>query len=531
MKQKGLPRKLLTNTSVTRRQFMAQASLLGLTVATASSLWSSHARAASPQKGGHLVAALSGGATSDVMDQRTWTGTYMACVGRATRDSLVELSQDNEIVPALAESWEASDDATQWRFKLRPGVSFSNGKSVTPEDVINSINLHRGEESTSVAKSVFAGIEDVTADGNVVVVRLSGPNVDFPYLLTDYHMAVVPSIDGVADLSGEAGTGLYKVTEFRPGEYTTFERNPDAWQQDQFGFVNSAELLSVTDPFARQSSLLSGTVHAIDRPDPKTLNKLRETPDISVVDVASNFFYSAPMLTDQDPYSNVEFRRALKYGIDREAFVEKVLAGLGTPGNDHPIGPGFKYHAADLPQYTYDPDKAKHHLKKSGFEGAEIQFSAADAAFPGAVDFGVLMQKSLEAIGVNLTANRAPNDGYWVNTWNVKPFTACYWGSRPIEDMILTINFTSDAPWGDTRWGSARVDELTAAARGEFDEAKRAEMYREIQHIISQDGATIVPAYGRDVAAISNKVGTIGKYGGGWEMDGAHFVKRWWLTA
>ena len=75
------------------------------------------------------------------------------------------------------------------------------------------------------------------------------------------------------------------------------------------------------------------------------------------------------------------------------------------------------------------------------------------------------------------------------------------------------------------------MDELVVAARGELDQKKRAEMYKEIQLIISRDGATIVPAYGRDVAALSTRVGTTGQYGGGWEMDGGHYIKRWWLKS
>ena len=79
----------------------------------------------------------------------------------------------------------ASDDAAEWRFKLRPGVEFSNGKSLTTEDVIASINVHRGEETTSGAKGVFVAIEDVTADGDVIVVKLEGPNADFLSLMDE----------------------------------------------------------------------------------------------------------------------------------------------------------------------------------------------------------------------------------------------------------------------------------------------------------------------------------------------------------
>jgi peptide/nickel transport system substrate-binding protein len=523
--------RILEDRRISRRQFMVAASTLAVTASSASMLWSTRAQASAPQKGGHLVAALQGGSTTDSMDQQGWDGTVMISVGRATRDSLVEVGQDNSAAPGLAESWEPNANASEWRFKLRSGVEFSNGKSLTTEDVIASINVHRGDKSKSAAKAVFADIADVTADGNVIVIKLASPNADFPYLLTDYHLNIVPAPDGKPDLVNGIGTGLYKVTSFQPGVRVIMERHPNAWQSDKFGFVDSAELLSVIDPTARLNSLLAGSVQAINRPDLRTAKLLAKKPGIQVIDVPSNFFFAASMFTDRAPYSSVDFRRALKYGIDRQAFVDKIINGFGTVGNDQPIGPGFKYHAKDVPQPTYDPDKAKHYLKKSGFEGASIEYSASDEAYSGSVDYGQVMRETLKPIGIDLNVKREPNDAYWSSVWNVKPFVASFWGSRPVEDMILSINWVSKGPWNDTKWGSPRVDELVTAARGELDTSKRAEMYREIQMILSADGATLVPAFGHDVAAASTKVGTTGQYGGGWEMDGGHFVKRWWLNS
>ena len=88
----------------------------------------------------------------------------------------------------------------------------------------------------------------------------------------------------------------------------------------------------------------------------------------------------------------------------------------------------------------------------------------------------------------------------------------------------------STSPWNDTVIDIPRVDELVVKARGELDQARRTEMYREVQQLISAEGGTIIPAFGSDVAAVSAKVGVPSQIGGGWEMDGGHFVKRWWMT-
>ena len=97
--------------------------------------------------------------------------------------------------------------------------------------------------------------------------------------------------------------------------------------------------------------------------------------------------------------------------------------------------------------------------------------------------------------------------------------------------MILSIAYLSDSPWNDTVINIPRVDELVIKARGELDQVKRKAMYAEVQQIISEQGGTIVPAFGSDIAATSENIGIGSEIGGGWEMDGGHFVKRWWKNA
>ncbi|HAR53175.1 MAG TPA: peptide ABC transporter substrate-binding protein, partial [Roseovarius nubinhibens] len=92
---------------------------------------------------------------------------------------LTEIDTQSNVTPSLAESWEASPDARQWRFTLRKGAEFHNGKPLTAEDVVASINYHRGEESKSAGAPLVAGIENIQADGSgTVVVELSSGNAD-----------------------------------------------------------------------------------------------------------------------------------------------------------------------------------------------------------------------------------------------------------------------------------------------------------------------------------------------------------------
>ncbi len=522
-------RNLLKNDTTTRRQFLTHVGALGMGAAMSTSLWSNRAYANTPQRGGHMRAGLNDANTVDSLDSTQYNATTMIAISRAFRDSLVEVGQDNSAQPGLAESWEASPDAKIWRFKLRGGVEFSNGKSLTTEDVINSINVHRGEDSKSAAKGVFEGIADVKADGDVVEVSLNDANADFPFLFTDYHMTVVPTVDGKADLLSSDGTGCYLLKEYEPGVKTVLERNPNAWQQD-FGYVDSAEIIAILDDTARQSALISGTVDVINRPALKTISRLERVKGMHIIDVPSNLAFTHPMRTNIAPFDNVDFRLALKYSTPRQEFIDKILFGYGTIGNDQPLGPKFTNYDSSI-AVEYDLDKAKHHLEKSGLAGAKFDLSSSDTAYGGAVDAAQLFQSHWQKIGLNANVVREPQDGYWTNVWNVKPFCSCYWGARPVEDMILSIAYLSTSPWNDTVINIPRVDELVIAARGEQDAAKRKEMYSEVQALLSAQGGTIVPAFGSDIAAVNDKVGIGEQIGGGWEMDGGHFIKRWWMKS
>ena len=525
-------RQALNDSRVSRRDFLSFTSALGLTAAMGSSLWSNKAMAAGPVRGGHLVAGLNDANTIDNLDSTQWVATTMIVIGRSIRDSIVDVGVDGTATPNLAESWEASADAKTWRFKIRQGVVFSNGKSLTVGDVIASVNAHRGEDSTSAAKSVFSGISDVKADGNTMVVTLAQPNAGLPFLFTDYHFSVVPSKDGKADLLSTHGTGCYLLKEYNPGVRTVLEKNPNAWQGNELGHFDSAEIVAINDDTARQSALTSGSVEVINRPSLKTIHLLKRIKSINIVDVASNLAFTNPMRTKDVPlpYGNNDFRLALKYSLPRQAFVDKVLFGYGAVGNDQPLGPQMGSYDSDL-TVPYDLDKAKFHLKKAGMDGAKFEMSSSDAAYGGAMDASQLFSESWKKIGLNPSIVREPQDGYWSNVWNKKAFCSCYWGPRPVEDLILSIAYLSDSPWNDSQINIPRVDELVVKARGELDQVKRKAMYQEVQQLVSTQGGTLVPAFGSDVAATSDKIGVGPKLGGGWEMDGGHFVKRWWKKA
>lgn len=510
---------------VSRRTFLGGTAALGAAVLVPGAMEA--AAAATPKRGGLFRLGLAGGATTDGFEPGSIWDTVMQNISAQTRSMLVEILPNGQLDPALAESWEASPDARIWTFRLRQGVEFHNGKTLDAEDVIFSINHHLGPDSTSQAKAVTQGITDIKADGKLtVVVILEGPNSDFPFVLSDYHLPIVPA--GTTNWDAGIGTGAYVLQSFDPGVRALVKRNPNFWRSDR-GFFDEVETLVVNDTGARMNALVSGEVHAINRADLKTIGLLERNSELAVQNIEGWKHFTLPMLTDTPPYDNNEVRLALKWAIDRQQLVDTVLRGYGRVGNDHPIAAINRYHNPDLPQREFDPDKAKFHMKKSGLAGQAFELHISDAAFNGAVDAAVLYQESAAKAGINIQPIREPADGYWSRVWMNLPWCGSFWSGRPTEDAIFTLAFGRDSDSNDARWDNDRFNKLLVAARGELDDDKRRPMYYEMQQIVRDEGGVVIPIFINHVQATSAKVAT-GTVAGNGEMDGDRCAERWWFA-
>ncbi|MDP1577971.1 MAG: ABC transporter substrate-binding protein, partial [Cypionkella sp.] len=312
-----------------------------------------------PKKGGVFRAGIGHGSSTDGYDPGLWDNLYAQTFAAARHNQLIEVSADGALVPEIAESWESADGIT-WTFKIRQGVSFHSGKPVTADDAVASLNHHRGDASTSAAKPFFDAVTDIKVDGQSVVVTLSAANADFPYLMSDYHLPVMPGADGKIDPTSTDGCGGYVVDSYEPGVQATLNRNPNYWKSDRAHF-DQIVLLSILDPAARLNALMTGEVDVIDQVDPATIGLLEARGVAKILSVSGNAHYVFTMDARAAPYNDNNVRLALKYAFDRQELVDKILAGHGSVANDNPIGPASRYYFAEMEAKTYDPDKAKFH--------------------------------------------------------------------------------------------------------------------------------------------------------------------------
>ena len=508
---------------------MVEASAAGLTVAAASALWSANAAAETPKRGGTYRLGVHDSNTADQYDPARYLSVGDVQLACTHRSYLTEITSDNELGGDMADSWSASPDAKVWTFELNREATFHDGRKFTARDAIASLNHHRGEDNASAAKPLLASVDDVRADGDhTLVIELSQGFADLPWVLTDYHIPMLPANeDGTLEWETGIGAGPYRLERHEPGVASALVRH-DGWHREG-AYFDQVEFTALNDPNARQTALITAAVDAVTAVDLKTLALLQRRQDVEVENVPSGSAVTMPMFCDHPPFDNVDVRLALKLAIDREELMEKILFGSATLGNDFHVSPNMPYWP-DIEQRTYDPDKAKYHLKQAGMDALSVALSAADSALPGGVDLVVLYSEQAKKAGIDIKPVREPNDSYWADVWLKKPFVLSKWGARPTPDNMFTLAYKADAAWNEARWKHERFNELLLLAKAELDQTVRAEMYREMCRIARDEGGSIIPLFQNFVYARRSNVRRGTGVAASWECDGARSAHRWWFA-
>src|SRR5580693_7299487 len=260
-----------------------------------------------PKKGGTLKLGMEGGSASDSLDPRTYADSIPISYGWQMWNGLVEVDAKGDAVGELAESFEAKPGATTWIFNLRKGVTFTSGKTLDADDVIYSLNLHRGE-TKSGAKDLLSGISDLKKLApNQVEITLKSGDAGLPYVFADYHVLIVPN--GFTDFSKPDGTGAFALESFEPGVRVITKRKSGAYWKANRGNFDGVELRYIGDASARTQALISGQIDGANRLDARTVGLVMKAPTVNVVRTkgTGNRFAFVARCVD-DPYTNNDIR-------------------------------------------------------------------------------------------------------------------------------------------------------------------------------------------------------------------------------
>ncbi|WP_347557606.1 ABC transporter substrate-binding protein [Robbsia sp. KACC 23696] len=512
----------------TRRDVLAILAAGGMQLALAGTLAgvATTAHAETPRRGGKIRVAGDNASASDTLDPAKQSNKTDYSRGTMLYNNLTELDATLTPQPSLAESF-TTQDAKTWVFTLRKGVTFHDGKGLTPADVVYSLMRHKDPAVASKAKTLADQIESVKASGpNAVTVVLSAPNADFPVILGTFYFHIVK--DGTTDFSSGIGTGPFKLQTFQPGVRSVVVRNPNYWKPG-LPYLDEIEFVGIGDESARVNALLSGDMDLVATINPRSVARVKGSSDHTVFVTQSGQYTDLIMHRDAGPGANPDFVQAMKLLLDRNLMKQSIALGYAVLGNDQPIDPTNRFFAPGQPQTMLDLDKAKFHLKKANLGSTPIPVVASPAAMYS-VDMALILQQTARQAGLNLDVKRMPADGFWSNYWLTAPVGFGTVNPRPNADTLLTQFFKSDAPWNESRWKDPKFDQLLLASRAETDMAKRKQLYADMQTMIRTDAGIGIPLFLATLDGHSNKLKGLSPIPLGGLM-GYSFAEHVWLAA
>jgi peptide/nickel transport system substrate-binding protein len=447
---------------------------------------------AQPKYGGTLVAGMQ---TDPVgLDPHITNATSTRNMLENVYDTLVAFDSSLQIVPALAESWDVSEDGLTWTFHLREGVKFHDGDTLKASDVVFSINRIKDPAVASPRGDDFAVVADIQApDDLTVVLTLSEP---FSPLLSKlaHSLNVIVSEDVVlanGDLQNVVvGTGPFRFVEYVPQTRLVLERNADFWGADadgnQLPYLDGITFQFYPDPTARTTAIQTGSVDFIEYVPAADVDILRADPGVEVVGGLAANFRSIYFNVERAPFDDVNVRRAIAYAIDEQAIVDLALFGTGgVPATGTTIPASNYYGVSDSPYVGRDVEAAKAALAASAYPNG-FEF---DLYVTSTYDFlrtpAEVVQANLAEIGIR--ANIVAED------WSIYlpkalegDFAATILGesgqSDP-DDFLFNVFYTGNG--GNLgKFSDPELDALLQRGRQVADQEERRAIYVEAQQRI-----------------------------------------------
>ncbi|ORE98861.1 ABC transporter substrate-binding protein [Aurantimonas sp. 22II-16-19i] len=422
-------------------------------------------------------------------------------------DGLVRFRKGTlEIEPALAKSWDISDDGTTYTFHLRDDVTFQDGTPFDAEAVKFTFDRmlkddHPFHDTGPFPLAFFfSQVDEVTAkDAHTVVFKLKEPFAPFLSNLA-YPTGLIVSPAAVKEYGQEfgrhpVGTGAFKFEGWDPNSKVVVSRNDAYW--DAAPQMEAVVFRPIADANTRVAEMLSGGIDLMVEVPPDSLQQFRDDAAYQVYEQAGPHLWFLILNTREGPFSDKRVRQAVNYAIDKKALTEDVLQGTATIA-DGPIPAAFEWaNDGSVEPYPYDPEKAKELIRAAGAEGKTLTFYVPEGG-SGMLDpvaMATAIQADLKKVGLD-----ARIQTYEWNTYlaNVNPGLE---GKADMAEMAWMTNDPDTLPFLALRtdampdkggfnsgyYSNPEVDRLLDEARRKTDQKKRGELYGQVQQIVHDD--------------------------------------------
>lgn len=441
--------------------------------------------------GGTLVAAQ--GAEPDRLDPHLTSAYASFQILENVYDTLVQPGDDLTMEPALAESWDISDDQLTWTFTLREGVSFHNGRELVADDVVYSYERIMDPETAANNAFRFGSVESVTApDDRTVEIALARPT---PNLLVNIGgfkgMAIVPREiveDGSID-THPVGTGPFEFVSSSPDQGILLERNEDYWQ-DGLPHLDAIRFVQIPDPTVKLTNLQTGEVDWIDSVPPQNLEALEDDDSIVLERVPGGDYHYFALNQAREPFDNPDVRRAIAMAIDRETIAEAAQFGAAT-ANQTAIPEGNFWYHDYAPFAPGDTEGAQELLDAAGVGDLTVEFMVS-SEFPETVTQAQVIASQLEPIGITVEISDV-DFGTWLDRQGQGDFDAFMlsWIGNIDPDDYYYAQHHSEGSFNFQGYSNPSVDQLLDDARVETDRDARKALYDEAVQMIVDDASYI----------------------------------------
>jgi peptide/nickel transport system substrate-binding protein len=434
-------------------------------------------------------------------------------------DTLLLPTDDGKgVQPGLATEWKVSDDGLSVTLTLRDGIKFSDGSPITPEDV--QWNLKRAATpDLGIWGFLLTSLADVTTEGDkTVILKLKNPDPAILPALTVFNTQIMPkkafeAAPGATDeekakaySEHPISSGPFVLESWERGATMKLVKNPHYWRMGEdsqaLPYLDGVTFEVIPEDATRILKLKAGELDGAEYIPYSRVSELQGDPDLDMVLFPSTrveyvTLNVRPQLDGKDnPLSNEKVRQAMNYAVDKDAIIQVVTHGVGTPMTSY-MSSATPLHVGDAPLYPVDVEKAKALMKEAGFESGFSTSLLVLAGNQDEVGIATALQQMWGAIGITLELQQVDNatrtDQYRNGTFTMR---LGGW-TDDIADPNEITSYFAYSPTIDalhSGWKNEEVDKLFEASQKEADPAKRAEQYSKIQEIFNATGP-IVPLY------------------------------------
>lgn len=506
----------LDTMSLSRRELLMGAGgvlLAGGLAACGSSSSGSSATTAStatgtPKAGGNFRLGVTGGGAKDLIDGQTIITKPDQARLMSGWETLLTYDEGYKLTTDGLAKEVTQDSATQWTIVLKPGIEFNNGKTLTADDVIYSIQRILNPKSGLFGSAGLASIDPngmKKMDANTVRLTLKSPDSGIADQLGQYYNGIVPTGYQADNNLKYVGTGPFVTKSFTPGQQSVHTKNPNYWRTGQ-PYFDQVTVIDFAQPSAQVNALLSGQIDAMTDIPFAQIEVAKSNGGLGILISEGGGWLPLCMAVDMAPFDNNDVRQAMRLIVDRKAMLEQVLSGYGRVANDL-YSPFDACYDTSLPQREQDIEKAKSLLKNAGMSDLTVDLHTTDGA-AGMVDSANVFASQAKEAGVTINVKNDPN--YYGDQYLHLPFSVDFWGTRNYLPQVANGSLPT-APYNECHWppksgpGSNYVD-LYNQALSAVGETAKCNVIHQMQEQEYNYGGYIIPFFNNLVDSYSTKV-------------------------